>query len=183
MNPDQLIQYAANGGQLTEAELQHVVNHVAQAGFNPHALEQVRGRLSGTVWHSQTLRGKDRLPPVEVKYLWHVVTRREWPDGTTLQEYVESARGVVLDPSTAVFTNHYLGALGAGFIRESRDLRGPEGYTWVLVQYRVALGHWTTTFQPVDGLDELRKPVWGGIRWLRQPRLSSEPGSLLRPSG
>jgi hypothetical protein len=172
---DRLIGAAAKGADLSTTELRLILEHVAQAGFDPHALEQVRGRLAGIVWRGRVLGGKDRLPPSEVKYLWHVLTRREWPPGTSLRDYTEGLRQLVLDASSGVFTNRYQGALGLAIMRESRDLRGPEGFDWVLVQYRVDRGHWTTAFQPEDGLDELHKPNWSEVRWLRQPRRSGEP--------
>jgi hypothetical protein len=173
---DRLILAAGTGlRELTPDELEHVLRHVARAGFDPGAREEVRGRLAGVVWRGRTLRGKDMLPPAEVKYVWHVLTRREWPDGTSFDDYVDSIRQVVLDPASGAFVNRYLGAWGLGIVRVSRELRGPEGHDWLLVQYRVERHHWTTAFQLEDGLEELRKPQWSDIRWLRRPRHSNEP--------
>ena len=84
---------------------------------------------------------------------------------------------VVLDPTSGVFTNQYGGALALGVIRETGELRGPGGYDWVLVQYRVRRGRWTTAFQPVDGLDELEKLEWGTVRWPRAPTRAAESTS------
>jgi hypothetical protein len=152
-----------------------VLQHVAQAGFDPGATEAVRGRLAGTHWQGRVLAGKDRLPPVELKYLWHVLTRREWPQGTTLQNYVDSIRQIALDPESGVFASRYQGAWGLGIVRESRDLRGPGGHDWLLVEYRVARGHWMTALQPERGLQELDDPRRSDVRWLRQPKRSSAP--------
>jgi hypothetical protein len=175
---DRLILEAATGArQLSQDELRHVLQYVAQAGFDPHARETVRGPLAGIEWGGRILRGVDRLPPAERHYLRHAVLRAEWPAGATLADYVESIRGVILDGTSGVFTNRYQGAWHLGVVRQSRELRGPRGYEWVLVQYRVALGHWVTAFQLRDGLAELAKPQWDQVRWLRQPRSSSESSS------
>ena len=79
----------------------------------------------------------------------------------------------MLDPASGVFLNVYKGELSLGIIRVSHDLRGPGGAEWVLVQYRVATSHWTTAFQPVDGLDEITKADWGRVQWLRRPTIPS----------
>jgi hypothetical protein len=173
---DRLILEAATGArQLTTAELEQVLEHVAQAGFDPDARETVRGRLAGLAWQGQTLTGSDRLSPREVHYLWHVVQLREWPAGTTVDAYAESIQRVILDPTSGVFTHRFYGTWQVGIIRESRDLRGPRGHEWTLVQYRVSLGRWVTAFQPRAGLAELTKPQWSDLRWLRRPTRSSGP--------
>lgn len=167
---------AANGSrQLTDAELRHILEHVAQAGFHPQDLETVRGRLTGVPWRGRRLTGVDRLPPAEVKYLWHVLTRQEWPAGTTLLAYLNSIRDVVLDSASGVFTCRYQGIWSLTIVRESGELRGPRGHEWLLVQYRVGRGHWTTAFQLEQGLAELQRPQWSDIRWLRQPTSRSRP--------
>lgn len=168
-----ILEAARGDRRLATDELNRVLVHVARAGFDPSALETVRARLTGLVWHGRTLQGTDRLPPAEAKFLWHVVTRQEWPAGTALDGYVQSVRRVILDPTSGVVTNRYQGEWSLAVVRESRELRGPRGYDWMLVQYRVARGHWTTAFQPRDGLEELQNPGWSDVRWLRQPTRSS----------
>jgi hypothetical protein len=176
---DRLILEAASGTrQLTRNELRRVLEHVARAGFHPTAQERVRGRLDGVEWKGRFLKGSDVLSASEVHYLWHVVKRQEWPTGTSPAEYIQSIRQVVLDPASGAFTNRYQGAWCLGAIRESRELRGPRGQEWVLVQYRLGWGHWTTAFQPEDGLDELHNPDWSDIRWLRRPRRRQPPPAL-----
>ena len=165
-----IVDVATGARRATEAELQRIVEHVAQAGFDPHARERVRGRLAGAVWRGQVLRGRDQLPPAELKYLWHVVSRREWPPGTSMEDYLASIRQVILDPASGVLTSRYEGLWQLGVVRRSGDLRGPRGFEWILVEYRVATGHWVTAFQPEQGLGELRSPRRDELRWLRQPR-------------
>lgn len=171
---DRLILEAATSARNpTEDELRRVLEHVARAGFDPSARERARGALAGIEWQGRILKGTDTLPPAERHYLVHVVQRLEWPSGTTLSRYLRSIRNVVLDPASGVLTNRYQGARQLGIVRESGDLRGPQGYDWILVQYRLGLGHWVTTFQPQDGLDKLNNPGWSDVRWLRQPAYRS----------
>jgi hypothetical protein len=168
---DRLILAAARGSRrLARRELQRVLEHVAQAGFDPAARERARGRLSGIVWQGRTLQGDDMLSPAEVHYLGHVILRQEWPAGTDLAEYIESARAIVLDRASGVFSSRYQGAWQLGVVRRSGNLRGPLGSDWVLVEYRLATGHWTTVYQPARGLQELQEPRRSHVRWLRRPR-------------
>lgn len=168
---DSLIVAAATGSRVVNPEeLERVLQHVAAAGFDPHASEQVRGRLAGAVWKGVVLTGRDRLPPAEVHYLWHVVAQREWPAGTTLADYEQSIREVILDPSSGVFVSRYQGAWQIGMVRRTAGLRGPNGFPWVLIEYRLATGHWVTAYQPVLGLRVLRHPGREGLKWLRRPR-------------
>lgn len=150
--------------QLTPAQLSDVLAHVARADFNPNGDERARGRLSGVTWHGRVLRGSDMLPPAEAHYLRHVVVGQEWPQGTDLAAYRASIRAVITDPTSGVYLCRYRKAPSLGVVRESRELRGPHGRPWVLVQYRLGWGHWTTAFQPELGLDELNEPEWSDVR-------------------
>jgi hypothetical protein len=169
---DRLIE-AALSRPLLPGELDVILTYVAGVGFSPYAQERARGRLAGMLWQGQSLRGGDMLSPEVVHFLWHVVRRREWPDGTSIVEYRNSLRAVILDPTSGVFVARYQGAAQLGVIRESRELRGPNGQDWVVVQYRTGFGFWVTGYQPETGLGELHKPQWSDVRWLRQPRHSS----------
>lgn len=166
---DRLILEAATGARrLPRSELLQVRAQVARAGFAPGAQARAGGALAGILWQGRPLTGSDRLTPAEVHYLRHVVLKREWPNGTTLQDYLHGIAEVVLDPTSGVLTSRYYGAWQLTF--DSGRLRGPEGYEWVLVDYRVELGHWVTPFQPGQGLLELRSPQREEVRWLQQPR-------------
>jgi hypothetical protein len=143
-------------------------------GFDPTAQERVRGSLAGTEWRGVTLKGSDRLPPAERHYLRHVRKLQEWPVGTSLEEYIESVRRIVRDPRSGVFTSQYQGALQLGIIRRSGDLRGPGGFSWILVEYRLRTGHWTTAYQPDDSEGALATQRREGLRWLRRARPTLE---------
>ncbi len=168
-----LLAAVANQHHITDVELNEIIGHVADAGFDPMARETARRPLQGQVWRGQRINAKTRLPPEVRHWLLHACVNREWPPGTTLRDYTNSLRQVVLDPDSGTFINQYKGELSLGIIRETRELRGPGGYAWLLVQYRVATGHWTTAFQPAAGIDEIAAPEWGSVIWLRRPTIRS----------
>jgi hypothetical protein len=160
------VQAATGARDLTDAELQTVLEHVARAGFSPFVHVAATG-LVGMLWQGHLLRGRDRITSAERHYLRHVVQREEWPPGTSLADYVGSAQAVVLDPTSGVFTNRYQGFWQLGVVRDSGSLKGPAGGAVVLVQYRVALNHWTTVHQLRRGLVDLALSAMQDERWLR----------------
>jgi hypothetical protein len=164
---DRLILEAATGArQLTEDELQSVLQHVAQAGFSPLRDVLATG-LSGLTWQGHVLAGRDRLTAAEYHYLRHVVVHREWPDGTQLPAYLSSIRRTILDPRSGLLLSRYHGQWQFTIVRRSGVFRGPAGFDWILVDYRIGLGHWVTAFQPRDGLGVLRSPRRESLQWLR----------------
>lgn len=168
---ERLIVEAATGvRRLTEDELQRVLAHVARAGFDPAPTARAGGRLAGLSWRGRTLKGADRLTSAEVHYLRHVVAKAEWPRGTTFDEYLASVRAAIPDARNGVLTSKYQGAWQLAILCRSGNLRGPDGFDWILVDYRVGFGHWVTVFQPASGLLELQSPRRSDLRWLRRPR-------------
>lgn len=156
--------------RLTPDELRHVLEHVAQAGFDPTPHARAGGRLTGLQWQGRILRGNDHLLSAEVHYLRHVIAQREWPVGTTLSQYIDSIQEVVCDARSGVVISEYEGVLQLSVVCLSGSLRGPDGDEWILVDYRIALGYWTTAFQPSEKLEVLQAPERRIIRWLRRPR-------------
>jgi hypothetical protein len=166
--PDQLILDAAEGRrQLTADELQQVLEHVAQAGFDPTPSVRAKG-LAGLLWQGRLLTGRDLMTSAERHFLRHVVRFQEWPPGTGLADYLSSVRDIILDPMSSVLVSRYLGSWQLGVVRESLHLRGPGGLDWVLVEYRVALGRWVTAYQ-VPTLQDLHSPERTHVQWLRPP--------------
>lgn len=98
-----------------------------------------QGRLAGIEWQGRMLTDRDRLPPTEVHDLWHVVTRREWPQGTSMQEYIGGIREVLLDPTSGVFVGRYEGVWQLSVARDSGNQRGPDGSGWLLIE-RLGIG-------------------------------------------
>lgn len=159
---------------LTAEELARVLEHVARAGFDPQALERARGNLVGLdrPGGGQVGRG-DRLPPAEIHYLRHVAARPEWPAGTTPAGYVASIGQVITDPDSGVLVSRFQGAWQLTIVRESRAWRGAAGHQWLMVDYRLATGHWTTAHQLQRGLTVFSPPDREDVRWLRAPVTAS----------
>jgi hypothetical protein len=86
-----------------------------------------------------------------------------------LQGYIDTLCEVARDLSSGLVTYRYQGALQLGVMRASGAMRGPMGHDWVLIQYRLSLGHWVTAFQPELGLRIVDEPHWTDVQWLRQP--------------
>ena len=167
---DHLIREAALGGQALSGDvLRYVLDHVARAGFDAATVERARGDLTGIRWWGVVLRGSDRLPPAERHYLKHVVRLREWPPGTSLGAYLRSLEAIIRDATSGIFTSLYQGEAQLGVMRESRQFRGPEGFDWILVEYRVTTGHWVTGYQPRGGLRDLESAMRSDLRWWREP--------------
>lgn len=159
--------------QLTEEELTRIVRHIAGVGFDPNALERARGNIVDTPRPGGgTVQTGARIPPEEAHYLRHCVKQREWPAGTTLPAYRTSIRAVVLDARSGLLINRYQGAWQLAIVRESLALRGENGHQWMLVDYRLKLGHWTTAHQLEHGLSSLGPPRREQIRWLRLPQIN-----------
>jgi hypothetical protein len=158
---------ATTGRDATPAELAAIREHVAQAGFDPTALERARRTAAGAVWKGQVVRPGDFLAPAVAHYLRHVVVEPQWPRGTSLDDYVRAAAAVVVSPESGVIVSYYQGTLQIGFVGRSGSNRGPAGHGWILVEYRLATGHWTTAFQLER--ESLTDPRRTGTRWLRLP--------------
>jgi hypothetical protein len=170
-DPDQLIREAIELKRvLSDRELSIITDHVAQAGFDDANLERARGRLAGITWNGNVLKGSDMIRPAEAHFLRHVIAQQEWPPITDLATYLQSLRDVIEDPRSGLAVSRFQGAHQLTILRRSLNLRGPDGFPWVLVDYRVATGHWVTAYQPSDGLTVLQNPHRTDLRWLRHPR-------------
>lgn len=165
-----MLEAATGARALSAGEITSLHQHVAAVGFDPNSLEKARGRIAGFKWQGKTLVGRDMLPPADVHYIWHVLKRREWPAGTTQQEYIDSLAEIVLDENTGIFTSRLQGTWQVGFVGRSGKWQGPDGYTWSLVEYRLETGYWITGHQLEDGLRSLYSLKRSEMRWLRRPK-------------
>ncbi len=95
---------------------------------------------------------------------------QEWPEPTTFGEYLQSLRDVILDDRSGVLTSRYRGAWQLAVVGRSPELRLSDDLPWVLVEYRLGLGHWVTAYRPREGLRVLDDPNREERRWLRRPR-------------
>lgn len=91
---------------LSDDELQKVVDKVAKAGFNREHTSLVKPEMTGLVWKGKHLEVGARLPADEWRFVKHVLDRREWPEGTSLDEYLESLRAVIRSPENGIMISN-----------------------------------------------------------------------------
>jgi hypothetical protein len=168
---DDLIRVAGLGlRELSDDELQMVVERVAKSGFNREHTSLVKPEMAGVIWRGKSLQVGERLPADEWHFVKHVLVRREWPEGTSLDEYLESLRSVVRNPESGIMISKYQGIYWQiAFVAESGQWHGVGGNDFILVEYRVGYGFWITGFQPVD-LQRQLQVYRSDMRWLRKMR-------------
>ena len=155
---DDLIQMVGIGlRDLTPDEFQRVVTHVANAGFDPDRLERAGSRIAGLLWNGKVVKGGDLLPPGEVHYLRHVVAGREWPEGTSINDYYASLRSTIVDSTTKIVISRYGNFWQIGFW-------GVDG-TWV--EYRVQYRYWSTGLRPTSLEKVINSKYRKFVKWLR----------------
>jgi hypothetical protein len=173
---DALREIGETGRALVAGELDRLVHHVAQASWRPGAvLSDVR--LVGLHVAGRILEASNRLTSAESHYARHAVLLAEWPTGTTLTAYLESAREVILHPESGVLLNYWQNRVWhVSFIRRSGALQGAGGAPWILVDYEVGppgqSGIILTAFQVAAGPAHLTEDRFRRRyqRWLRSPR-------------
>lgn len=172
----QMLELAEGQRRLTDAEIAGLAQHIAAVGFDPNAKERLRGRGAvrhdGTlvIWSGVLMTGNTLVSPELAHFLRHVEARPEWPRGTTPATYVQSIKAMVIDPTTAIFSSRYEGLWQVGFVRPSGPLRGPLGSEWLVVEFRVERGYWTTAYQTADAPDTVvSSPRRSDVRWWRMP--------------
>lgn len=157
--------------RLNDTELGLVAQHVAGAGFSPAPNTRAGGRLAGVDWQGRILQASDRITPAAAHYLRHAVVQQEWPAGTTLDGYLSSLREVALGTTSGMLVSRFQQrAWQLMVVRRTGTLQGPGGFDWVMIEYQLDLGYWTTGFQLPGGLAQVTgDPRRGGLRWLRWP--------------
>lgn len=106
---------------------------------------------------------------ITAKYRTHVEEDRQWPDGTTADEYLSSLRDVVLDPRSGIYLADARSGLGWSLYfvgRVRRAWRGPAGSNRLVVIFNGERHSFITGFQPDD--DDAYVERQGGF-WLHRP--------------
>lgn len=124
--------------------------------------------LTGLPWRGRIFAPGDLLPRAEAKFLKHVVDRREWPDGTTLEAFMSSLERAVRNPS-GVYLERDAGDWKLTCVARSGRRRGGGGGSHIVVVFMPAKGLWVTGYQPAGGLRQIeRSGRLAGGRWLRR---------------
>lgn len=164
----------------TEDELRSVLEHVAGAGFDPGAREPVRGGMVGHRWRGLVLQPGAWISTADRHFLTHVEISREWPPGTTFEEWLDDIRRHILDPQSDVLVSRFQrashaagGSAQLAVIWQSDVVTEQVGSRWCMVEYRVETGHWMTAFRlrlgrtPSDHF--FGDPRRTSQQWLRGP--------------
>ena len=167
----ELVQAVAEGSVrfVDDYVLSRITECVAQAGFDPVSFELVDKQLVGREWQGQSIRRGDRLASLGRHYLKHVVTLEEWPKGTTLGEYIGTARRVVLSNVSGIMVSRLHQRWHISFLLEEPEQRLHRSSDWVVVEYDVAAGHWWSVYRPWRGPGEVTEDKRREeVRWLRE---------------
>ncbi|MGQ9552882.1 MAG: hypothetical protein ACUVWR_02095 [Anaerolineae bacterium] len=168
----ELVREAAEGRVrfVDDYVLSRITAYVAQAGFDHTSFELVDKQLVGREWQGRSIRKGDRLPSLERHYLKHVVALEEWPEGTTLEEYVDTARRVVASNSSGIMVSRLHQRWHISFLLKDPEQRPHRASDWIVVEYDVAAGHWWSVYRPWRGPGEVTEDRRREeVRWLRHP--------------
>lgn len=139
----------AAGAGIEEPLLQKLLALISLAGFDPNSIVRRKGITSA-----------------ENHFLRH---RNEWPQDTTLQDYLESGQRAA-QSATGVMLSLYLGELQITLFTPSGEMRGIDGGPWIMLEYRISIGHWVTLHQPGSTIREIESnPRRSEVQWLRRP--------------
>jgi len=83
--------------------LEQIVNHVAAAPFAEDLLA-VDEPLWGGFWQGDVIAPGYRLPAVELALLRAIRLDDDWPEGTTVPQYLADLRQTILDPQAGIWT-------------------------------------------------------------------------------
>jgi hypothetical protein len=83
--------------------LEQIVNHVAAAPFAEDLLA-VDELLWGGFWQGDVIAPGYRLPAVELALLRAIRLDDDWPEGTTVSQYLADLRQTILDPQVSIWT-------------------------------------------------------------------------------
>lgn len=165
----------SEGRTFTQQEERYVRESIAEAGYDPYATERVRAGLSGIDYRGRMLSPGQEISTEDRHDATHVIAEEQWPAGTSKEQYLASAREVVLDPDTHILYSRrpYPGGnrRHLGFIRQSGELRGPGGNQWIFVEYRLETGHWMSAHQRPEGPEEIEaENRREDTLWMNAPR-------------
>ncbi len=158
-----------SGREAPTEELLRIRSYLASHALRRPSLTR-DDELAGLRWQGRVLVPGDLLPRAEAKFLKHVVDRREWPDGTTVEMFMDSLERVVRNASGGVYLERDAGEWKLTFVARSGGWRGDGGGSHIVVVFIPTKGLWVTGYQPAGGLRQIERiGKLAGGRWLRRP--------------
>lgn len=145
---DIILELIATGRQATSDEVDSIVTHVAQAPFATYLArvpKDLRALLTARGIHVPA-----KLPSVEWHLLKRIYADRQWPVGTTVDQYVDDLHRVVRHLDVRVWTYRYYGRPYAGFMAPSHVRAVPRPQAFIYVAYDPQFSTITTGYQASD---------------------------------
>jgi hypothetical protein len=132
--------------QATTEELQQIITTAAQAPFSSRPLKITR-------WLRQALEARglrvpsEKLPSVEIHLLKRMHLDRQWPLGTTRDQFIADLHHAVQHPNVQVWTYRWLGEAFVGFLAPSHIQNVSNSEAYIFVAYSADYGVIKTGFQ------------------------------------
>jgi hypothetical protein len=142
--------------QASNEELERILGHVAKATFSSRPLP-VDERLWGILYQGEVLDQESRLPSVEGHLLKRVYVERQWPAGTTVEEYVTDLHRAARHPQARIWTYWHAGSPCVGILSPSHVENVPEPQAYIVVVYDARFSRIRTGFQ-ASGVDSIPAP-------------------------
>lgn len=141
-----ILSLVAADRQATDAELDRIVAHVARAPFSTRPVRTTRWLRERLAQAGITIE-QTRLPSVEVHLLKRIHLERQWPVGTTADNYLAGLHRAVEHPAAQVWTYRYYAEPYVGVLAPShlQDVPSPQPY--IFVAYNPRYGTITTGYQ------------------------------------
>ena len=132
--------------QATHEELQRILTHVAQAPFSARPL-----KINRWLRHELEARGvrvpSERLPSVEIHLLKRIYLDRQWPPGTSVNQFIADLHQAVQHPQVQAWTYRWLEEPFAGFLAPSHVQNVPHPEAFIFVAYNANYDVIQTGFQ------------------------------------
>jgi len=140
-----IIELIESGRQATDDELSQIVNHVAQAPFASHWVRLPTWLRGALVRFGITV--PTRLPADEAHLIKRIYYDRQWPVGTSIDEFVADLSFAIRHPNARVWTYEYFGEPYVGFLAPSHIQDAPGTRPYIFVAYSARHGALTTGYQ------------------------------------
>jgi hypothetical protein len=108
MDIDALISQLVHQSQIAlPDQLAHITRQVAAAPFAEDLLE-VDEPLWGSFWQGDVIAPGYRLPAVELAWLRAIRLDKNWPQATTIPQFLADLRQAILAPRAGIWTSYWL---------------------------------------------------------------------------
>lgn len=149
-----LLLFALGMRDIPEHEFPDLFETIASRGLDTKTL-YVRGEYKG-------------MTSAEMHYHKHVLDRGEWPAGTSYASYIASAAHVVRNPGYVFSSLFKKRHWQVAFVTHSNRVLTDYKLPFVMVEYRIGYGFWSTAHQPDDLTIEqiVVSEKRSNVRWL-----------------